>query len=199
IPVALAIALFVYLAIATASLLAVGSEALAGSDTPVLTAVEAGSIEWIAPLVVAGAAIASIGVLLSLLAGLSRTVFAMSSGRHLPAWLNAVQPQTRVPYRAEMAVAVSVGILVAVVDLRDAIGFSSFAVLIYYAIANASAYTLGAEERRWPRWLTAAGAVGCLVLAVTLPLGSVVIGACLILLFTVFYAVAIWRPPGGVL
>jgi APA family basic amino acid/polyamine antiporter len=30
----------------------------------------------------------------------------------------------------------------AVVDVRGAIGFSSFAVLLYYAIANASAWTL---------------------------------------------------------
>ena len=33
-------------------------------------------------------------------------------------------------------------------DLRTAIGFSSFTVLGYYAIANASAWTLSRSERR---------------------------------------------------
>ena len=37
-----------------------------------------------------------------------------------------------------------------VADVRGAIGFSSFAVLFYYAVANASAFTLPADERRWP-------------------------------------------------
>ena len=35
-----------------------------------------------------------------------------------------------------------------VADLRSAIGFSSFAVLTYYGIANAAAWTLGPDERR---------------------------------------------------
>jgi len=50
-------------------------------------------------------------------------------------------------------------------------------VLLYYAIANASAWTQTGEHRRWPRWVQAAGLVGCLVLAATLPIGSVVVGA----------------------
>jgi basic amino acid/polyamine antiporter, APA family len=65
---------------------------------------------------------------------------------------------------------------VLVADLRGAIGFSSFAVLTYYAIANASAFTLPRGQRRWPRALAASGVVGCLVLAFTLPSQSVIMG-----------------------
>lgn len=36
---------------------------------------------------------------------------------------------------------VAVAILVSVIDLRGAIGFSSCAVLVYYAIAHADAWT----------------------------------------------------------
>jgi basic amino acid/polyamine antiporter, APA family len=68
-------------------------------------------------------------------------------------------------------------VLVLSVDLRGAIGFSSFAVLTYYAIANASAWTLSGDERRWPRWIAGAGVGGCTLLAVTLPVRSVVAGA----------------------
>ena len=60
-------------------------------------------------------------------------------------------------------------------DLRGAIGFSSFTVLTYYAIANASAWTLPGRRRR--RALPALGLAGCVVLACTLPAGSVVAGA----------------------
>ena len=66
--------------------------------------------------------------------------------------------------------------LVMIVDLRRVIGFSSFGVLIYYAIANASAFTQPAEQRRWPHWLNLLGAAGCLTLVATLPWRSVVAG-----------------------
>ena len=56
------------------------------------------------------------------------------------------------------------------------IGFSSFGVLIYYAIANAAAFTQPAGQRRWPRWLNVLGAAGCLILVVTLPWQSVLAG-----------------------
>jgi APA family basic amino acid/polyamine antiporter len=70
-----------------------------------------------------------------------------------------------------------VAVLVTTTDLRGAIGFSSFGVLVYYAVANASAFTQAPEHRRWPRSLNIAGLVGCLVLVATLPLSSLAVGA----------------------
>jgi len=61
-------------------------------------------------------------------------------------------------------------------DLRNAIGFSSFGVLLYYAIANASAYTQPVSQRRWPRALNVAGLLGCAVLVAALPLSAVIAG-----------------------
>src|SRR5215207_6413745 len=49
--------------------------------------------------------------------------------------------------------------LAATVDLRGAIGFSSFAVLTYYAIANASALTLPGPP--FGRVLPVVGLAGC--------------------------------------
>ena len=46
-------------------------------------------------------------------------------------------------YRAQVTIGVIVVALVLASDLRGVIGFSSFTVLVYYAIANASAWTLG--------------------------------------------------------
>ena len=59
-----------------------------------------------------------------------------------------MHPRFKVPHRAELAVAAVVVVLAATVDLREAIGFSSFGVLFYYAIANAAAWTLTPEEGR---------------------------------------------------
>lgn len=65
-------------------------------------------------------------------------------------------------------------------DLRNAIGFSSFAVLTYYALANASAWRLDAAERRWPCWLAGLGVALCALLAFTLPTASVLGGLALL-------------------
>jgi APA family basic amino acid/polyamine antiporter len=123
-----------------------------------------------------GATVASLGVLLSLLVGVSRTGFAMASAGDLPRWLDAVHPTHRVPHRAELAVGALVIAVVLVADVRGAIGFSSFAVLIYYAIANASAWTLSRGERRWPRAIAVLGLAGCAVLAFSLEWSSIAAG-----------------------
>jgi basic amino acid/polyamine antiporter, APA family len=121
--------------------------------------------------------LASLGALLALIAGLGRTVLAMARHRDLPGWLAAVHPRYRVPHHAEVALGVVVCVLVATVDLRGVIGFSSFGVLIYYAIANASAYTLPASgEKRRRRILNVCGLAGCLLLVATLPWQSVISG-----------------------
>ena len=177
IPLALGVVLAVYAVVAVAALLAAGPDALAASTAPLATAVAAGPWDALVPVVRAGAAVASLGVLLSLVAGVSRTGFAMAAAGDLPAWLAAVHPRFKVPHHAELAISVLIGVVVASVDVRRAIGFSSTLVLAYYAVANAAALTLLPGERRWPRWLAAAGLAGCLVVGASLPAGSVLAGA----------------------
>jgi APA family basic amino acid/polyamine antiporter len=70
----------------------------------------------------------------------------------------------------------AVAVLAATVDVRGAIGFSSFAVLTYYAIANASAWTLTRPEGRPSRWVPALGLLGCAGLAFSLPPFSIISG-----------------------
>ena len=176
IPIALGLTLVVYATVAVSALLAVGPQALAEADAPLHTAVVAGALAAVAPVARVGAAIASAGVLLSLIAGVSRTAFAMAGDGELPRWLAAVSPRTKVPHRAELTVGAIVAATVALVDLRGAIAWSSFGVLTYYAVANASAWTLEAAQRRWPRWLAGLGVAGCGLLAFTLPRGAVLGG-----------------------
>jgi APA family basic amino acid/polyamine antiporter len=164
------------LAVGISCLLVAGPEALATSTAPVATAVNAAGAAWALPVVRVGAAVASLGALLALIAGIGRTSLAMARNGDLPRKLAAIEPRHRVPARAELAVGAAVSVLVLTTDLRGAIGFSSFGVLTYYAIANTAAFTQTAERRRWPRALNVAGALGCAVLAVALPLSAVVAG-----------------------
>lgn len=176
VPLALGIALAVYATVAVTALLAVGPEVLAAGPAPLVAVLDGGRFSALAPVVRLGGAVAALGVLLSLVVGISRTAYAMARGGDLPATLAAVHPRHRVPHRAELAVGVLVVAVVLVVDVRGAIGFSSFGVLVYYAIANASAATLPSEQRRWPRWLALGGMGGCALLALTLPTTAVLAG-----------------------
>jgi APA family basic amino acid/polyamine antiporter len=172
--ISLALALLLYLLVGAAALHAVGAGALASSRAPLVTAVRAAGPEWAVPLVVVGAVLASVGALLALLNGIGRTGLAMGRRGDLPRRLATVTDG--VPRHAQLVVGAVVVLLVATLDLRGIIGFSSFGVLLYYAIANTAAYTQDREHRRWPRWLQVAGVAGCLVLAATLPWQSVVVG-----------------------
>ncbi len=186
---AFACALVVYAAVGIAVLSTLGPAATAQSTEPVAEAVVAAGWAWAEPIIRVGAAAASLGALLALIAGIGRTTFAMAREDDLPRRLSAVHPRWRVPHRAEVAVAAIVIAIVAIVDLRGAIGFSSFGVLLYYLIANLAAFRQRPDARRYPRVLQVVGAVGCGILALTLPWQSVVAGAAVVLVGILYRAV----------
>jgi APA family basic amino acid/polyamine antiporter len=176
IPIALGITLAVYALVAVAALNMLGAQGLAESAAPLAQISTEAGAHWLTPVVRIGAVVAAMGSLLALILGVSRTTLAMARDRYLPPVLAAVHPRFGVPYRAELAVGVVVATLAATTDIRAAIGFSSFAVLVYYAVANASAWTLSAREGRPPRLIPIVGLAGCLVVAFALPLSSILAG-----------------------
>lgn len=176
---ALAFTLLLYGLLGLGLLRFLGVDRLAASAAPLLTVVReagwaAGPATAGAVVVTAAAALATLGALLALVAGISRTALAMARERDLPGPLGAVSQRHRVPWAAELAVAGLVVVLVLVGDVRTVIGFSSFGVLVYYALANLSALTLRQRPGWAPRAVNALGLAGCLVLAFTLPWQSVV-------------------------
>lgn len=193
IPLALGIALVVYTAVAVAVLAVVGAPAMGGSAAPLADAVRLAGSPGLVAVVKAGAVIAALGSLLALVLGVSRTVLAMARDHHLPHWLASVHPRFKVPHHAELAVGAVVVAITATVDVRGAIGFSSFGVLIYYAIANAAASTLTEREGRPVRLIPVLGLAGCAALAFALPLTSVLAGAGVVGLGAVLYVLAL-RP-----
>lgn len=177
----LALTLVVYVLVAATVLVVLGPQQLATSKAPLVDVVTVSSLNWAAPIVRIGAAAAALGALLALVAGVGRTTLAMARNKDLPSWLAAVHPVHKVPHHAEIALAVIVSILVLTIDLRGAIGFSSFGVLLYYVIANLSAFTQDRQHRRYPRFVPIIGALGCLILVATLPPLSIGVGVAVFL------------------
>ena len=194
--IALTLALIVYAAVAVTALATLGAERLAASPAPLAEVATAGGWDAMAPIVRIGAAAASLGALLALVAGIGRTSLAMARTGDLPHWLSAVHPRYTVPHRAELTLAVVVSVLIVATDLRSAIGFSSFGVLLYYLIANIAAFRQDAGSRRFPRALQIVGALGCIVLVATLPWPSIVGGVVVVLLGAGYRALRL-RAAGG--
>ncbi|GAA1945994.1 APC family permease [Amycolatopsis minnesotensis] len=190
---ALAIAVVLYLVVGVAALLAAGPDQLAAATAPLSEAIRAAGAGGLEPVVRIGGAVASLGALLALIAGIGRTGLAMARNHDLPTWLAAVHPRFKVPHHAEAALAVVVSVLVLTLDLRGVIGFSSFGVLVYYAIANASAFTQPADQRRWPRWLNVLGILGCVTLVATLPWVSVAAGLLMFAIGLAGRCLVLWR------
>ena len=192
--VALLLVVLIYAAVAITVLNVLGASGTASSSAPVVDAAAVAGGVGLAIVARVGASAASLGALLALVAGVGRTGLAMARGGDLPRWLAAVHPKHHTPHHADLALAVAATAVVLLVDLRGAIAFSSFGVLVYYLIANVSALTQPAEQRRFPRAVAVLGAVGCVTLVVTLPVGAVLGG---VLVFAVGIGYRLFRLAWG--
>ncbi|MCM3655799.1 APC family permease [Agromyces mediolanus] len=175
IAIAFGLVVALYGVLAVVLLLGLGAGGLADGTAPLAELVATSGWDWAVPVVGIGAGLAALGALLALVAGIGRTALAMARDRELPRALAAVHPRTHVPYAAELVAAAAIVLVLLVADLREAIGFSSFGVLVYYLVANLAALRLmGRSEtapriRRTRRGLALLGAIGCVILVATLP------------------------------
>lgn len=172
---ALALTVALYLVVVLSALHAAGPDGLVGRADPLVGLVSGLPGGWAETVVRVGAVAASAGALLGLLLGVSRVLFAMARDGHLNWRLTHVRHG--VPDHAEWFVAAVVALLVLVADLREVIGFSSVTVLTYYALTHLAAWRLGRDEGRPATVVLLAGLTGCVVLALTLPVLSVLVGA----------------------
>lgn len=163
---ALAFVLALYLALAEVLVAALGPE-LVGASSPF--------VEYFASLgtpldilVKFVAVIASLGSILALLAGVSRTAATMAEDRELPK-IFASRNRFGSPWLAELTIAAGACILVFTGSLTAVIGFSSFSVLIYYSIAHLSAIAQPRVERAFSPGISWIGFALCLWLAFAVP------------------------------
>lgn len=182
--VTLAITALLYTAVAAGVVTMWRSHSLRGESLFEITSTfDVGVVVTIA----AGTAMA--GVLLNLLLGLSRVWLAMGRRGDMPSALARVTDGS-----PRVAVAVT-GIVIAgltlIGDLRVAWSFSAFSVLLYYALTNAAALRLTADQRRFPRWTAWVGLASCVFLAAWLDPG--VVGVSLLVIGAGAAWRAVWR------
>jgi APA family basic amino acid/polyamine antiporter len=122
------------------------------------------------------ACLAGLGSLLALLAGMSRTASEMAVDEELPK-VFAKKLSNGSPVIAELVIATLAIALISVGGVILSLGISSFAVLLYYAITNFAAFRQSAIEANRPKILNLLGLALCLLLALSVPLDGLVVGA----------------------
>ncbi len=172
IPRAMIATLFITMALYTAvgfvAVALVGADALSLSTktsiAPLLFAANSLDVPWVRSVLFLGAMTAMLGVVLNLLLGLSRVALAMARRNDLPPALS-VLASNGTPKRATIFVALIIGALVLLGDVRLSWSFSAFTVLLYYSITNLCAIRLEADSRLYPVWIPWCGLTGCISLA----------------------------------
>lgn len=174
--IALGITLVVYLAVAGALLVGLGTDRLVTERSPLVALVDTGQAPALGVLVRVGAAVAAGSALLSALAGAGRTGLAMARRHELPHVLAAIGPKGT-PWRADLVGGVLAIVVAVLAGPAAAIALSACSVLVHYAVVNLAALRLPTVLRRWPAWTSVLGLLLCIGLAVLLPLASVLVTA----------------------
>ena len=109
------------------------------------------------------AVIAAGAVLLSLLAGIGRTLFAMGRGGDAPSALAAMTPRTAVPARAEILAAGLALVVVLIGGIAYALAVSAVTILTYYAVAHLAVLARVRKRQASPALAAVAafGLLGC--------------------------------------
>lgn len=146
---------------------AVGSEAMASTNAPLEVVARAMHTPGIVPIVGLAATTAMLGVLLSQILGISRMMFAMSERRDLPGFLLRVSSRG-VPTASILLSSMIIGGLVLLGSIPVIAKTATFAILLYYSLANISAIRLKQAPDMFPRWVSWVGLFSCLAMAVTM-------------------------------
>jgi APA family basic amino acid/polyamine antiporter len=198
----LGISMILYIGVTAVSLEAVGYAGLAAATgnaaAPLAVVAESFGTPAVTWLVSLGALTAMASVLLNLILGLSRVLFAMARNRDMPPALAHTHDGS--PRRAVLVMGALIAGLVLIGSVKTTWTFSAFSVLVYYAITNLAALRLPPEHRRYPRVVPALGLTTCLGLAFWVEPTIWAIGLGLIALGLIWQQVArrlYGKPVGG--
>ena len=173
---ALGISTVIYLLVSIVAVGLAGAPALAHSGMPLSDAIGMSGSSGAVLVIALGAMIATASVLLTTIMGISRIVFSMARSSDLPLLFGQIHPRFSTPH---YAIAVTGACMIAAILLADlalVVAVSTFAMLIYYLIANIAALRLPREHRKYPLAVPVIGALSCLTLIVFLSPASWIIG-----------------------
>jgi len=173
---ALGISTVIYLLVSLVAVGLAGSPALALSGSPLADAMRMTGNSGVVLLISAGAMIATASVLLTTIMGISRIVFSMARSHDLPSLFERIHPRFSTPHYAIAVTGAGMIAALLLADLALVIAVSTFAMLIYYLVANIAAFRLPREHRQYPSWVPVIGALSCIGLIAFLSPNSWIIG-----------------------
>jgi basic amino acid/polyamine antiporter, APA family len=172
----LAISTAIYLLVSIVAVGLAGAPALAHSGSPLADAIGSTGSSGAVLIISLGAMIATASVLLTTIMGISRIVFSMARSQDLPSLFERIHPKFGTPH---YAIAITGACMIAALLLADltlVVAVSTFAMLLYYLIANIAAFRLPREHRMYSPWVPIIGALSCIGLIVFLSPTSWIIG-----------------------
>jgi APA family basic amino acid/polyamine antiporter len=189
---ALGISTAIYLLVSIIAVGLAGAPALAHSGSPLADAIGMTGSSGAVMVIALGAMIATASVLLTTVMGISRVVFSMARSSDLPEILGRIHPRFSTPHYAIAATGAGMTATL-LLDLTLVVSVSTFAMLLYYFIANIAALRLPAGHRRYSRAVPVAGALSCIGLVAFLSPAAWIIG-CIGLATGVLWFVLRGRP-----
>jgi APA family basic amino acid/polyamine antiporter len=169
----LVVSAFIYLLVVFVAIGLVGAPALAGSGSPLADAMAVTGLTVAVFTITIGALIATSGVLLTSVLGVSRVMYAMAKNGDLPSFLGKIHLKRGVPFYAILVSGVLMTLLAASNDLAFVVSVSNVSSLLYYALSNASAAKLKVNHKM--TIISIMGVISCLVLLFFLTLQSIVL------------------------
>jgi APA family basic amino acid/polyamine antiporter len=186
----LGISMVVYVLVGLVAVGLVGADALAGSNSPLTTAISVTGNSLAVQVVSVGGLVATASVLLTSILGVSRMTFSMARGKDLPSAFSRIHQRFGTPSYAIIATGFVMAVLVLFVDLTRVVALSTFSLLFNYSITNISAYRLKTEHRKFHKAIHVIGLATCLLLIFFIVLASTdaaVIGAIFLCAGAVYY------------
>ena len=167
---------------------------LAQSGSPIAEAAKATGNFFLVIAVSLGALIATTSVLITNLIGSSRVAFAMARNGQIPKSIARVSSRFGTPYVSILAMGVLLTILVSVLDLKQTVAITSFAILATHLTVNLSAINLRKKIPNLAKFkvpfyplIPSLGIVSCIILMFSLPQESLVIATLVIAIVSILY------------
>jgi basic amino acid/polyamine antiporter, APA family len=173
---ALGISTVIYLLVSFVAVGLTGAPALAHSGSPLADALNITGNFGAVLLISAGAMIATASVLLTTIMGISRIVYSMARSHDLPSLFEKIHPRFSTPHYAIAVTGTGMIAALLLADLALVVAVSTFAMLVYYLIANIAAFRLPHRHRRYPSIVPVIGAISCVGLIAFLTPGAWIIG-----------------------
>ena len=188
----LGISMVVYVLVGLVAVGLLGPVGLAGSSSPLSSAIGVTGSTLAVQVVAVGGLVATASVLLTAILGVSRMAYSMARRNDLPSALARLHHRFLTPYYAILVSGVLMAVLVLFVDLTRVVAISTFALLFNYSITNIAAYKLKNGGKLLGKVMPLLGLATCILLLAFILLASTdawLVGVVFLVAGSVYYLV----------